>query len=232
MKEKHYIINQFNQRNLQALGTNYNHLQGQYNLRYKVIYPLGWEVFFDHEHKIEVDEYDTPLTEYFTLYDELKGETAACARLCRTDMPYPQRGNNLSFMLKDHFFDAVEGDLSEYCTPEYREGSRLCVLSDYDRGERRDMVAALLIGMMNFCVDNNIVGILGIMPPKVQESTWSRLGIDPHYLGPVTTLSERDIVQARVNYITPEKLKRAEQLAEISVTLNSGDMTQQCLAIK
>ena len=200
MNKSPKTIHCFNQLNADRKNDT-NPLGGQYALRYEVLKALNWNVFFEETQKIEFDEYDLPTTQYFTHFDPQYKKVTACARLCRTDISFPQRSGKLTYMLKDHFSHAVDGDLSAYSTPQYREGSRLCVSRDYSPEERAETIQSLLLGIMTYCVQENILGLLGIMPPKVTYRTWGRLGLEPEVLGPTISFSDNDNAQARLNRI-------------------------------
>ena len=115
-------------------------------------------------------------------------------------------------MLKDHFGDSIEGNLSDYENDMYREGSRLCVDADYPKEEKRQIVNSLLLAMMIYCKENGAIGIVGLMHPKILKATWSRLGQRPSNIGPAFDVGNNghsDPAQAHVAWAKPENIEIA-----------------------
>lgn len=150
----------------------------QARLRYEALRPQNWSVPFYHTEKAEQDEYDTPATIYFMRRDE-ELNPLVCMRLCRTDLGYKLRGVRTTFMLRDVFQQYVTSPESMCVGEAYREGSRLCAKPELDRPEkkglRRRSVDEILVGVMEYSVEHGIVGIYGVMPTKIFNSTWGRM---------------------------------------------------------
>lgn len=157
----------------------------QARLRYSVLKSCRWEVPFYDAETAEQDEYDTPATVYFIRRDE-DLNPLVCMRLCRTDIAYKLRGITTTFMLKDVFGQYVARPESVCVGEQYREGSRLCAVPELYRPERKllrqQSVDEILVGVMEYSVEQGIVGIYGTMPTKVFSSTWGRMQCSVHWI--------------------------------------------------
>jgi acyl homoserine lactone synthase len=125
---------------------------------------------------MEFDQYDTPSTVYLAWVDN-NSVVRGCSRFNPTDRPY---------MLKDVWPDIVDGPLPE--SPDIWEGSRICSDRRCSPQLRTRIKWDIVLGIFEFCFDNDIKKIIAVMPKLLINSTFIQSQWGCEILGPESTL--------------------------------------------
>ena len=173
-----------------------NPLAEQYRLRFNEISQrLDWDV--PNYDQMEFDEYDTPATSYF-LWNKVDEPVRAMCRIHPTTMPY---------MIKDHFNFLVENqDLP--IDENIFEGTRMVADHTLDREERRQAIKEIVVAFIEYGLDHNLAGYIGIMPPKIWESTFQKSGWDIDWLGSEKTLDNNGGTVRAAHYPVSKEMER------------------------
>jgi N-acyl-L-homoserine lactone synthetase len=154
-----------------------NLLAEQYQLRFKEITQrLNWEV--PHYGEMEYDEYDTPASSYF-LWNQPGRPVQAMCRIHPT---------STGCMITDHFNFLT--NRSDLLSDEIYEGTRMVADHSLSQDERRQAIKEIVVAFIEYGLDHKLDGYVGIMPPKVWESTFQRAGWDIEWLGDTKTLDD------------------------------------------
>jgi N-acyl-L-homoserine lactone synthetase len=143
-----------------------NPLAGQHQLRYNsIIQRQDWKV--SSYQQMEFDNYDNPATWYLVWRDE-NGIVRGSSRLYPTNRPY---------MLKE-FFSNLAGKHELPCSEKVWEGTRFCVDKNASPELRKRIIQEIIIGYLEFGLDNDIENYIGIMLPLYWRNIFIKNGWD------------------------------------------------------
>jgi acyl homoserine lactone synthase len=188
-------------------------LASQFRLRHRVfIDRTNYQVPTWRE--MEYDQYDTPAATYLVWRDE-EGVARGVARLSPTDRPY---------MLKDVWPEMVE-TIPLPSSPTIWEGTRFGVDKDLQPELRKRIVAELVAGYMEFCVEAGVRGIIGVMPTLIWRAVFSSNGWPVQFLGSPQVLGGDKCVAGLLG-VTPEITARVRAKTDCGPNiLNHGQLT-------
>jgi len=149
-----------------------NPIAEQHQLRHRtIIQRQSWEV---PQYKgMEFDEYDNPATIYLVWRDE-NLIARGVSRLYPTDRP---------FMLSEKFPHMASTKIPS--GSNVLEGSRFCIDNRLPADIRSQISKELIIAYLEYCLDNSIDYVVGIMYPAYWRSLFIKNGWNPTWLGDV-----------------------------------------------
>lgn len=142
-----------------------------FRLRYKMLVDAQyWDV--PRFQGMEYDQFDTPAATYLVWTDD-KGEVRGTVRATPTDRPY---------MLKELWPDMVTTqDLPSSLS--VWEATRYCIDDSLPKELRTRIKCELTLAFIEFGLKNDIKEMIGVMPKKLWESCFIKLGWDIQFLG-------------------------------------------------
>lgn len=146
-------------------------IASQHRLRYRVfIERQGWDL--PSYRGMEYDQYDNPATTYLIWRDE-NGEARGVSRLYPTDRPY---------MLRDTWPDLVT-DIALPSSLDVWEGTRFGIDREIQPDVRRQIVGEMVCAYLEFCLQQQIRQIIGVMPTLIWRAIFVRSGWPVDYIG-------------------------------------------------
>jgi acyl homoserine lactone synthase len=161
---------------------------------------------------LEYDQYDTPAASYLVWRDD-QHEVRGIARLTPTDRPY---------MLRDIWPDMVS-DVSLPCSARIWEGTRFGVDKSLPAELRRRCIMELVLGYLEFGLEERIEQIIGVMPTLIFRAVFERSGWPVRYIGPARTLGGDKCIAGIVD-VSAETLARVRAKTGITdCVIDRGD---------
>lgn len=153
---------------------------------------------------MEYDKYDTPATNYLVWVDEI-GAVRGVSRKAPTDRAY---------MIKE-IWPAIVTKIPLPDSADVWESSRFAVDKTLDVATRRQIVGDLVSAGLEFGLENNIKGYVGVMPPTIWRSVFERCGWPIEQIGPVVTLDTGERIVAGWMGVREEYLARVKETMKI-----------------
>jgi N-acyl-L-homoserine lactone synthetase len=146
----------------------------QHKLRYAALHTFGWQApVFDHQEKLEYDDFDTPRTIYLIKRGP-EGNLQGVVRINPTAHPY---------MLLKQDFNEMVGNKALPRDPKIWEGSRIAFDPKLNNETRRRGVAELSLAKAELTRHLGIKELVGMMPEYFWESVFVNSGWKVEYLG-------------------------------------------------
>jgi N-acyl-L-homoserine lactone synthetase len=189
-----------------------NPIYEQHRLRHKcIVRRQSWNV--PAIRNMEYDQYDNPAA-YYIVWRDRDGRAYGSSRLYPTDRPY---------MLEEVFPHLVTNTKLPK-SAEIWEGSRFCVDESLSPRMRKRIAQELVIGYLEFALDQGITGIAGVMYPAYCRNIFIRNGWDIEWLGePGKSQEGYKIVAGMlpVSKLVLEKVRRTTGIYE--TVINYGE---------
>ena len=191
----------------------------QHRLRYEcIVQRQSWNV--PTIRNMEYDQYDNPAAHYFVWRDSM-GKARGSSRLYPTDRPY---------MLQEVFPHLVT-KIPLPKSAQIWEGSRFCVDARLPPEMRRRIIQELIIGYLEFALDNGVTHIVGVMCPAYCRNIFVRNGWDVQYLGEACRSEEGHKIIAGSLAISKTVLRNVRETTGIyKSVLNYGEDMQMLRA--
>jgi len=165
-----------------SISTNHlfagNPIYEQHRLRHEcIVQRQSWKV--PTIRNMEYDRYDNPAACYLVWRDRERNARGS-SRLYPTDRPY---------MLQE-IFPHLVSKISLPQSAEVWEGSRFCVDASLPPQTRQRIIQELIIGYLEFGLDQGITSIVGVMYPAYCRNIFFRNGWEVEWLGDVGRSTE------------------------------------------
>jgi len=199
-----------------SISTNHlfagNPIHEQHRLRHEcIVERQSWNV--PSIRNMEYDQYDNPAATYLVWRDK-SGKARGSSRLYPTDR---------SYMLQEIFPHLV----SKTPMPKsYRiwEGSRFCVDSSLPPEMRKRIVQEIILGYLEFGLDQRITRFVGVMYPAYWRNIFIKNGWDVEFLGEPQRSEEGHKIIAGSVRVSSAALSRVREATGIrEPVLNYGE---------
>ena len=189
-----------------------NPIYEQHRLRHEcIVQRQSWNV--PTIRNMEYDQYDNPAA-YYLVWRDKGGIARGSSRLYPTDRPY---------MLQEVFPQLVN-KISLPKSYEVWEGSRFCVDASLKPETRKRIVQEIIIGYLEFGLDQGVTSIVGVMYPAYWRSIFIGNGWDVEQIGDVSKSEEGHKIVAGSLTVSKAVLRKVKEKTGICGTvLNYGE---------
>jgi acyl homoserine lactone synthase len=185
-------------------------LPSLFRLRQRMFIDLqGWEI--PSYNGMEYDTYDNPATIYL-VHQEEDGEVTGMVRTYPTDRPY---------MLEEHWPHIVQRCALPK-SPNVREGSRFVIDNRISLEKKKRIKSELVLAFLELGLATNVEKYIGVMPPKIWDSVFTKSGWPVRAVGDVYTLPDGSEIYAAEYDVTPAHLKNVRQATGINYSVLEG----------
>ena len=195
------VVTMSNVHNFKATPEGHSLIYAQHQVRYKALKSLGWkDPVFDHDTRIEYDDFDTPLTRYLIKRNN-EGRVQGVVRINPTNHPY--------MLLKSEFESMVQPSDTLPRKKNIWEGSRIAFDPALDKETRRRGVAELALAKGELMREMEIDSLVGMMPEYFWNSVFKKSGWHVKPLGQEVTFKDGSSAMAAQYRIGDEALEIA-----------------------
>lgn len=167
---------------------------------------------------MEYDQYDTPATSYLVWRDD-EGKVRGVSRKAPTDRAY---------MIKE-IWPAIITKIPLPNSTDIWESSRFAVDKTLDAGTRRQIIGDLVCAGLEFGLENNIKGYVGVMPPGIWRSVFERCGWPIEKIGPVVTLDTGERIVAGWMEVRESYLNAVKEIMRIKGSVLENNIVRSTL---
>ncbi len=189
-----------------------NPIYEQHRLRHEcIVQRQSWNV--PTIRNMEYDQYDNPAS-YYLVWRDREGKARGSSRLYPTDRPY---------MLQEIFPNLVS-KIPLPKSSQVWEGSRFCVDAALKPEMRKRIVQEIVIGYLEFGLEQGISSIVGVMYPAYWRNIFIGNGWDVEWIGDVSKSEEGHKIVAGSLPVSEAVLKKVRERTGIRENvLNFGE---------